>query len=339
MPTALVTGATGMVGSYIIERLARDGWRVRALARRPVARAWLEPLGAEVREGDILDAGALTAAAAGCEAIFHAAAAIGPRGDWEPYRLGNVQGTSNVIDAAARVGARLAHVSSTAVYGADTRWREEPTDEMVELPPIPTSDPYARSKLEAERLVLEAASSGRVWATVVRPPPMYGCRDRQLIPRIAPILDRGVFPLIAGGRSTLTIVHAGSVADGAVRAATTDAALGRAYNLTNDGGITVAEFVRLASVGLGRRIFTPTIPYAAGRAAMKTLAVALRVIGRAHLAPHTSGLLDLLTRDNPFSSERARRELGWAPAVSHADAVPEAFRWWRAHHGRAKART
>lgn len=339
MPTALVTGATGMVGSYIVEHLARDGWRVRALARRPAACSWLEPLGAEIREGDILDAGALTAAASGCEAIFHAAAAIGPRGDWEPYRLGNVQGTSNVIDVAARVGARLAHVSSTAVYGADTRWRDQPTDEMVELPPIPESDPYARSKLEAERLVLEAASSGWVWATVVRPPPMYGCRDRQLIPRIAPILDRGVFPLIAGGKSTLTIVHAGSVANGAVRAAMTDAALGRAYNLTNDGAITVAEFVHLASVGLARRIFTPTIPYAAGRAAMKTLAVALTVIGRAHLAPHTSGLLDLLTRDNPFSSERARRELGWAPAVSHADAVPEAFRWWRAHHGRANART
>ena len=328
-----------MVGSYIVERLARDGWRVRALARRPAARSWLEPLGAEVREGDILDAGVLTAAASGCEAIFHAAAAIGPRGDWEPYRLGNVQGTSNVVDVAARVGARLAHVSSTAVYGADTRWRDQPTDETVDLPPIPESDPYARSKLEAERLVLAAASSGRVWATVVRPPPMYGCRDRQLIPRIAPILDRGIFPLIAGGKSTLTIVHAMSVADGAVRATMTDVALGRAYNLTNDAPITVAEFVRLASVGLGRRIFMPAIPYAAGRAAMKTLAMALTLIGRAHLAPHTRGLLDLLTRDNPFSSERARRELGWAPTVSHADAVPEAFRWWRAHHGSANART
>lgn len=327
-----------MVGSYIVERLGGDGWRVRALARRPVASSWLEPLGAEVREGDILDAEALTAAAAGCEAIFHAAAAIGPRGDWEPYRLGNVQGTSNVIDVAARVGARLVHVSSTAVYGGETRWRDQPTDEMVELPPIPESDPYARSKLEAERLVLEAVSNGRVWATVVRPPPMYGCRDRQLVPRIAPILDRGVFPLIAGGKSTLTIVHAGSVADGAVRAATTDVALGRVYNLTNDGALTVAEFVRLAAVGLDRRIVTPIVPYAVGRAAMKTLAAALTLLGRGHLAPHTIGLLDLVTRDNPFSSERARRELGWAPTVTHARAVPEAFRWWKAHHGSAKAR-
>ncbi|MGQ0714905.1 MAG: NAD-dependent epimerase/dehydratase family protein [Gemmatimonadaceae bacterium] len=339
MRTALVTGATGMVGSYIVERLARDGWRVRALARRPAESSWLERFGAEVRAGDILGASALADAAAGCDAIFHAAAAIGPRGDWEPYRLGNVQGTSNVLEAAERAGARLVHVSSTAVYGGDTRWRHQPTDEMVDLPPIPESDPYARSKLEAERLVLAAASSGRLWATVVRPPPMYGCRDRQLIPRIAPILERGIFPLIARGHSTLTIVHAGSVADGAVRAVTVDAALGRAYNLTNDGALTVAEFVRLAAVGLGRRILTPTVPYAVGRAAMKTLAMALTLIGRAHLAPHTIGLLDLVTRDNPFSSERARRELGWTPTVSHAHAVPEAFRWWKAHHGSAKART
>lgn len=325
-----------MVGSYIVERLALDGWRVRALARARADASWLQPV-ADVRGGDILDALALADAAAGCDAIFHAAAAIGPRGDWEPYRLGNVQGTGNVIDAAARAGARLVHVSSTAVYGGDTRWRHQPTDEMVDLPPIPETDPYARSKLEAERLVLAAASSGRIWATVVRPPPMYGCRDRQLVPRFAPILDRGFFPLVAGGRSTLTIVHAGSVADGAVRAATVEAALGRAYNLTNDGALTVAEFVRLAAIGLGRRILTPSVPYAVARIAMNTLAATLTVVGRGHLAPHTAGLLDLLTRDNPFSSERARRELGWTPRVSHTQAVPEAFRWWKERHGSAKA--
>lgn len=337
--TALVTGATGMVGSYIVERLVLEGWRVRALVRAHGSASWLHSLGAELRQGDILDATALANAADGCDAIFHAAAAIGPRGDWEPYRIGNVVGTGNVIEAAERFDARLVHVSSTAVYGGDTRWKHQPTDESVELPAIAKEDPYARSKLEAEQLVLAAASRGRVWATAVRPPPMYGRRDRQLIPRIAPILARGFFPLVAGGRSTLTIVHAGSVAEGAIRAATSDHAHGRAYNLTNDGALTVAEFAHFASIGLGRRIVTPNVPYAVARIVMKALAAALTLGGRGHLAPHTRGLLDLLTRDNPFSSERARRELGWAPSVSHARAVPEAFRWWKEHHGRANAMT
>lgn len=339
MSTALVTGATGMVGSYIVQRLVRDGWRARGLVRDPDAATWLRDLGAECRRGDILDTASLAGAAAGCDAIFHAAAAIGPRGAWEPYRVGNVEGTSNVVDAAAGAAARLLHVSSTAVYGGDTRWQFAPTHEDVPLPPIPEADPYARSKLEAERLVLDACARGRVWAVAVRPPPMYGLRDRQLVPRVAPFLERGVFPLVAGGRSTLTIVHAMSVADGAVLAVTTDAARGRAYNLTNDGDLTVADFVRLAGVGLGRRILAPSVSYAVGRLAMRALAAALVVGGRSHLAPHAGGMLDLVTRDNPFTSDRARHELGWAPTVSHEVEVPEAFRWWKAHHGRAKPMT
>lgn len=326
-----------MVGSYIVERLTLDGWRTRALVRSSGNSEWLRSLGIDLRPGDILDTSALADATSGCDVVFHAAAAIGPRGDWEPYRRGNVEGTSNVIDAAARAGARLIHVSSTAVYGGETRWRHHPADETVELPEISMDDPYGRSKLEAERLVLAAASKGRVWAAAVRPPPMYGCRDRQLIPRIAPILARGVFPLIDGGRSTLTIVHAASVAEGAVLAAEADQARGRAYNLTNDGPVTVAEFARYAGIGLGRRIRTPSLPFGAGRALVRAASATLFVAGRGHLAPHLEGLFQLLTRDNPFSSERAKAELGWAPRISHAHAVPEAFRWWKEHHGSANA--
>jgi nucleoside-diphosphate-sugar epimerase len=326
-----------MVGSYIVERLALEGWRTRALVRSPDNASWLRSLDVDLWPGDILDGSALAAAAIGCDVIFHAAAAIGPRGDWEPYRRGNVEGTTNVITAAERAGARLIHVSSTAVYGGDTRWQHCPTDETVELPEISADDPYARSKLAAERLVLKAASEGRIWAAAVRPPPMYGCRDRQLIPRIAPILVRGIFPVVDGGRSTLTIVHAASVAEGAVLAAKTDRALGRVYNLTNDGPLTVAEFARYAGIGLGRRIRTPRISYGAARALARAASAALVVTGRGHLGPHLDGLFQLLTRDNPFSSERARAELGWAPRVAHDRAVPEAFRWWKQRHGSANA--
>jgi nucleoside-diphosphate-sugar epimerase len=326
-----------MVGSYIIERLVLDGWRTRALVRSSGNTSWLRSLGVELRPGDILDTSALADATSGCDAVFHAAAAIGPRGDWEPYRRGNVEGTGNVLDAAARAGARLIYVSSTAVYGGETRWRYRPADETVELPEISMDDPYARSKLHAERLVLAAASEGRVWAAAVRPPPMYGCRDRQLIPRIAPILARGIFPLIDGGRSILTLVHAASVAEGAVLAAATERARGRVYNLTDDGPVTVAEFARYAGIGLGRRIRTPSLPHRAGRALARAASAGLFVAGRGHLGPHLEGLFQLLTRDNPFSSARAKAELGWTPRISHAQAVPEAFRWWKEHHGSANA--
>ncbi len=204
-----------------------------------------------------------------------------------------------------------------------------PTDESVPLPELPAADAYGRSKQEAERLVLDAHARGRVWAAVVRPPVMYGPRDRQFVPRVGPVLERGLFPLIAGGRTTLTLVHADAVADGAIRAATTDRAAGRVYHLTNDFDVTVADLVRFASRGLRRRVLAPRVPGAVGRAAFRLLAVALVTAGRRDLAPHAVGLLLMLTRDNPFTSERARRELAWAPTIRPAEGLAEAFSWWK----------
>ena len=85
---ALVTGATGMLGSYIAERLREDGWSVRALVRSRERGAWLEGIGAELVDGCLDDVVLLKAAAESCDAVFHAAAAIGAGGDWEEYRRG-----------------------------------------------------------------------------------------------------------------------------------------------------------------------------------------------------------------------------------------------------------
>ena len=331
MRTALVTGGTGMVGSHIVERLAAEGTMVRALVRDMAAAAWLAELGARLVPGDIGNVESLHEAIAGCDLVFHAAAALGPFSAYEPYRIGNVVGTANVVEVASRAGARLVHVSSTAVYPGDFRYRHAPTHEAIPLPQHPDTDPYGRSKVEAERLVLDACAAGRVWAVVVRPPAMYGRRDRQLVPRIAPILARGFFPLVGGGRSTLSVAHVASVAEGAVVASRTDLALGRVYNLTNDFPVTVADFVRLASDGLGRSVRTVSVPVAIGSVGLTVLRGGLGLVGRRELARHAGGLLDMLTHDNPFTSDRARAELGWSPSVPPDEAIPAAFRWWKAH--------
>jgi nucleoside-diphosphate-sugar epimerase len=360
MRRALVTGATGMLGSYIVERLLEWGWGVRALVRGDgvvrasssgkssprafapgeesaaappaggEAAAWLRARGAEQVQGRIEDVESVVRAAAGCDAVFHAAALIGSGGDWEAFHRGNVLGTSNVLAAASAAGARLVHVSSTAVYGS-ARYRDEPTDESAPLPTLPDEDVYGRSKQDAERLVLEAHRAGRLWASVVRPPMMYGRRDRQFAPRVGPVLERGVFPLIAGGRTTLTLVHAASVAEGAVLAAQNDVAGGRVYLLANDHPVTAADLVRGAEKGLGRRIWSPIVSARVGRGGFCTLQHILRVMGRGDLARHARGTLDMLTRGNPFTSDRARRELGWAPSLRPEAGLPDAFGWWKAH--------
>ncbi|MCZ6500814.1 MAG: NAD-dependent epimerase/dehydratase family protein, partial [Gammaproteobacteria bacterium] len=210
MKSALVTGASGMLGSYVVKRLHADGWRVTALVRDPVRSAWLEKIGATLIQGDILDVDSLEKAALGQDVIFHTAAAIGAGSNPNSIWTGNVVGTTNLVQAAATVRARVVHISTTSVFGRE-RYHEQATDESSPLPKLPQIDVYGRSKQDAEKVILSAHSRGRIWGCIIRPPVMYGRHDRQFLPRIAPLLIRGVFPLIGGGRTTLTVVHASSV--------------------------------------------------------------------------------------------------------------------------------
>ncbi|MFA6168104.1 MAG: NAD-dependent epimerase/dehydratase family protein [Gemmatimonadaceae bacterium] len=329
MSLALITGASGLVGSHIVERLRRDGWALRALVRNRATAGWLSAQGVELRDGDTQDAVAYRRAAEGAQFVFHCAAAITPRGGWEAYRAPNIDGTANAVEAAARAGARLLHLSSVAVYGPEGRYalaRGEGLQELQPMRPIPEQWWYARSKRESEALVMDAHRTGRVWATAVRPCVIYGPRDRQFIPRVATVLRLPVVPRIGNGRAVLSIVHARSVAEVAVRAVTGEIAGGRAYNVTNDPPLSVQGFYEAAQEGLGLRARWLPIPGSAVQAALGgagTVARALRIPGSWLLSARS---LDFLLQDNPFSSDRARIELGWTSGIDPHAGVVEAFR-------------
>lgn len=333
MPTALVTGATGQVGHHMIQRLRRDGWSVRALVRDAARAGSLSRAGVMLATGDVLEPTGLARAARGCDVVFHAAAVITPRGGWEAFSRPNVEGTRNVIGAAEKAGARMVHVSSVAVYGAGERYAEGAgrVSEETPLAPLAPDAWYARSKRDSEALVLEAHAAGRLWATAVRPDVIYGPHDRQFVPRLGRLLRHGIAPLVRGGRSTMSVVHAANVADGMLRAATTDAAGGRAYNLANDFDVTVAQFVTLAAEGLGVRLRRVPVPYVVARAGVGLATLVAPLVGASQLRSSLAASLDFISRDNPFTSERARRELGWDPPVRPETGVPEAFRWWTQH--------
>ena len=333
--TALVTGATGLVGSYIVERLLAGGWSVRAMARDPDAARRAIPGGAsvDVYRADVLDQASFVHAAAGTDVVFHAAANIIVRGGWESFRVTNIEGTANAIAAAERAGARLLQVSSVAVYGSRTRYdaarRGSRTAEDAALEPLPERAYYARSKRESEELVLRAHTQGRVWATAVRPVVVYGRRDRQFVPRIAALMRRiPAIPLLRGGRSVFGVVHAANVADGAVLAATSDIAGGRAYNLANDFDVTVRRFFELAGRGLGRHPRFLPVPLGLARGGLRAVKAVARLLSGGTFSLVSSSAIDFIAEDNPFTSERARRELGWKPRVPPEEGVPDAFRWW-----------
>lgn len=329
MPRALITGATGQVGSYIVARAREAGWSIRALTRTPDAARWLGE-DVELVAGDVLDAASFTAAAKGCDVVFHAAAAITAPGGWDEYRTLNLDGTGNAVAAARSSGARLLHVSSVAVYGPGMRYQSDRlTDEAAAFETLPDAMYYARSKRDSERMVLDKHAAGEVWATAIRPDVIYGRRDRQFVPRMARLLRFGFAPLVDGGHSTLPIIHARNVAEAAWLAANTDAAGGRAYNVTNERPVTVKEFFMLAGEGLGVRVKGVVIPTPVARMMLQLAAHLIGLVRGRGLRAMSGGTLSFLTRDNPFTSERAMRELGWRPVIDPSEGIPDAFRWWK----------
>ena len=319
----------------MVERLRREGWAVRALVRDLDAAASLRELDVELVRGDVLDTLSFIAAAATRDVIFHTAAAVTPSGGWEAFRRPNVEGTQNAVRAATEASARLVHVSSVAVYGGTARYRDGLlTDETAPLAPLRESDFYARSKRESEAIVIRASASGTIWATAVRPDVIYGRYDRQFVPRVARLLRRGFAPLIGRGETTLAIVHVENVVDGMMLAATTEAARGRVYNLANDFDVTAAEFFRLGAVGLDVRLRTLRVPFGLAKGTERTLRRLASVIPGRRFQAVSFSAADFLGRNNPFSSQRAREELGWNPQMRPESAVPDAFAWSEQHRAR-----
>jgi len=127
-------------------------------------------------------------------------------------------------------------------------------------------------------------------------------------------------------------VHAANVAEGLVRAAAFEGANGKAYNLANDYDVTVREFFERAAEGLDRPLRIVSIPMVMARVGFAVVKVLAPLALGNQFKAMVASSLDFLGRDNPFSSDLARRELGWDPPVRPETGIPEAFRWWAAHH-------
>jgi 2-alkyl-3-oxoalkanoate reductase len=317
--SVLVTGGSGLIGSHVIEALRSRGEPVRALVRA-ASRAAVERLGAEAVPGDVTDPAAWHAAARGVCAIVHAAGVVRPHARWEDYEAVNVGGTRHAVATAQAAGVRLVHISSVAVYGGVAAYRPEPERRTEEFPfaPIAPRDFYARTKRMAEELVRDAGAAG-LDAIALRPDVVYGERDRLFTPRLIRGVRRGVIPRIGPGTNHLACVYAGNVAALVVAALAASGSGFRAYHVTRDAPppVTQREFFAAFAAALGVRLRAVPVP----------LGVARVVMGLWTSPRLARAAASFLTGENPYVDERARRELGWQPAVTAADAVRRTVRW------------
>jgi nucleoside-diphosphate-sugar epimerase len=328
-----LTGGTGLVGGHVIAQLRARGDAILALARSDAAARALAALGAEVLRGDLGDAAILERGVAGSEATVHTAAIVLGGTDWPAFHAANVAPTEALAAIAGRHGTRLVHLSSVAVYGRRNTYaagRNSVTEDFgLDQPTFP-GDHYARSKREAELALWRVADATGLRAVALRPCVIYGEGDRQFSPRVAAALriGHGVAPLPGRGDNLLSVVYAGNVA-AAVLAALDHREAAGPYLVANDGGITLREFLVRFAAGLGVTPRFVPVPAAPVWHAARIGDAALRLMRPPAPMTTLTTAVQFLANDNPYSSARAERELGWRPLVPPALAAERTGRAFR----------
>ncbi len=318
----LVTGASGLLGSHVVEKLLAMGEPVRALVRPSSDTRLLDEWGVEKALGDITDAQSLVEAMKGVKRVYHVAAQVGDWGPWERFVVVTIDGTRNMLAAARQAKIqRFLHVSSISAYGhpdGDGLVLDESAPLGVNLHKWSY---YSRAKVEAEKLVWQAHSAGDVPVTVVKPSWLYGPRDRASMPRLIRAIRAGKAKLIGDGTNRLNLTYAGNGAEGCVLAATNEKALGESYNLSSDGPIQQREYINKIAECLGCPPVTRKVPYGVARGAAFLMELFGHMLGRKKPPLVTRYSVWLIGRRCFFSSEKARRELGWEPTVGYDEGV------------------
>lgn len=328
--TVLVTGATGLLGSHVAERLVAGGHAVRALVRQGSRTEFLDSLGVEVVRGDLTNSRDCDAATAGVVQVYHCAAKVGDWGTWPEFQRGCMDATRTLAESAGRAGVdRFLHISSTSAYGHPAD-RERPVDEIEPLGQnVWFMDYYTRSKVDCERILWDLAERSGLPLTIIRPSWLFGERDRTTIPRFLREFARRRVLILGKGDNPLSAVYAGVVADAAILAANDPGSRGEAYNITNQGPITQREFLDLIADALQVPRVGRHIPYRVAYGGGFLMEMQGRLLRQERPPRVTRYGAWLLGRYLAYSTEKARTRLGWEPSIGYRESIERTIRWFR----------
>lgn len=321
----LVTGASGFVGGHVARRLVEEGAPVRVLLRRTSNTAAIDDLKVERVVGDLTDPASLRAAVAGCRMVFHVAAdyRLWVRNPRAMYAA-NVEGTANILDAAAEAGAeRIVYTSTVGCM----RWPADggPTNEDVPVTLADMVGHYKGSKFMAEQGALERARRG-VPVVVVNPTAPVGEADVKPTPTGRIILDflRGRMPAYID--TGLNLVDVRAVAQGHLAAACRGR-IGERYLLPG-ANMEFREILSVLARLSGRKAPSLRLPWGVAYAAALAESALARITGHEPRVP-LEGVK--LARHRMFvDSSKAARELGFQPG-SVEDALGRAVHWFESN--------
>ncbi|QDV67262.1 3 beta-hydroxysteroid dehydrogenase/Delta 5--_4-isomerase [Rosistilla carotiformis] len=315
MKRVLVTGANGFVGRFLCALLSERGWQVRGTVRHPKSFPSLPKNVAPIATGDIESFQDWHDTLGDVDAIVHLVARTHVMRDQasnplELYRSVNVRGTQRLLEGCRRTNVkRFVFVSSIKAVGERS---EKACEEIDACMP---ETPYGQTKLEAERLLLDAAGAMGIAPVILRPPLVYGAGVPGNFLRMLRAVDLGI-PLPCWSiKNRRSLVYVGNLASAIAECLEHPNATGEVFHVADNLPVSTSELISEMASALGKKERLLPTPVSMIRAAGY-------LTGR---QDEVSRLLDSLT----LSTEKIKRRIGWEPGVSLKEGLDATVRQYR----------
>ena len=315
---ALVTGANGFLGSYLVRHLLELNYEVTAMTRR--RDEGLANLDVEMAHGDVRDFDSVLSACKGQDIVFHTAGISGIWGPWKKYYTTNTVGTRNVVDACVQSSVRrLIYTSSPSVT-----FNGQHQTNIDESAPYPKRwlCHYPHSKALAEQNVLNANDEFDLLTCALRPHLIWGPGDRHLIPRLIDRARKKQLRRVGDGANLIDTIYVENAAEAHVQAAEAlvdDSPLcGNAYFISQDDPVNcwewINEILQMAGVPRVRQSISFRWAYRLGYA----LESIHELMNKDSEPRMTRFLAAQLAKNHYFDISRAKRDFGYSPRVGNA---------------------
>ena len=321
MIKALVTGATGFTGQYMVQNLLDNGYEVRVLVRASSNLNALKNKRVELCFGDICNIDEVEKAVEGVDVIYHIAALYRAANvpDSVYYNV-NVTGTKNLLDAALKYNIkRFLHCSTVGIYG---HIENPPADETAPLRP---GDIYQDTKLEGEKLALSYYKEKGLPVTIVRPTGIYGPGDLRML-KMYKMIQNGKFIMFGKGDVFYHLTFVTDVVEGFRLAAESEKAIGKDYIIAGDECFTLEEFKETVAKVLNVKssnLHLPVMPlYFLGYICEK-ICIPLRI-----QPPIFRRRVDLFVKSRSFDAAKAKRDFGFQPKIGVMEGIKKTAEWY-----------
>lgn len=322
MGKTLVTGATGFIGSHLVDALLERGEVVRCLVRRTSNLRYLTNPGIELVYGALDDTTNWSEVLQDVDTVYHVAGLTFAKRRRDYFTV-NHKGTEAILAAAIQHRDRISrfvHVSSLAAVGPGRNGR--PVSEDSEPAPI---TPYGRSKLLAEDAVQAVGSI--LPSTIVRPPAVYGPRDYAIYEFFKQV-SRGRSPAIGRSDKSLSLVHVRDLVEGIILAGRSDSSVGRVYFISSEQVYSWAAVSDLLARVMGRKARTIAIPRSLAFGVALAVEAVSTLAGKAPIISRDK-VIDMSQSCWACDVDRAKRELGYRQRIPLEEGLRETVNWYK----------